>query len=208
MPVWAGYCGNEIRNSYFEDKQVDLKVRQEIFKHAETFGNFLYREGLFKGFFGFDFSVDMDTHEVFFMEINPRLTGPSALVLQAYEAQGHQFPLFLYHCLEHLGIDINIDIQQLNNEWISLQHYEKNELAFLIMRPMDPSEENIPYDFPAGFWKQEGGAWKHTGKVDFRIQNLEEGEIFFTPNRGYSKVTIIMKELCQDYDFKLTQQSK
>lgn len=28
----GGYCGNELRSSYFEDKEVDLKIRREIYR--------------------------------------------------------------------------------------------------------------------------------------------------------------------------------
>jgi hypothetical protein len=71
----AGYCGNEIRKSYFNDPVLDGEIRSEILKLAEKFGNYLYREKLFKGFFGCDFAVDVETREIFFLEINARLTG-------------------------------------------------------------------------------------------------------------------------------------
>lgn len=69
---------------------------------------------------------------------------------------------------------------------------------------MNANEESIPYDFPAGFWKEEAGAWKHTGKVDFRLKNLSEGEIFYTPNRGFSKGNIAFWGLCRDMKGNLT----
>jgi hypothetical protein len=123
-PYWGGYCGNEIRKSYFEDVGVEMKVRREIAEYTKKFGDFLYREGLFRGIFGFDFSVDMDTNEVFFMEMNPRLTGSTTLAFQTYQAQGHKFPIILYHCLEFLDVEINLDIDVLNEEWIGLEHYQ------------------------------------------------------------------------------------
>jgi biotin carboxylase len=42
---------------------------------TKRFGEHVYKEGLFRGIFGIDFVVDMETYEVFLMEINPRITG-------------------------------------------------------------------------------------------------------------------------------------
>jgi hypothetical protein len=61
-PFLGGYCGSEIRSSYFEDKEMDLRVRREIANYAIKFADFLYREKNYRGIFGFDFSVDVDTN--------------------------------------------------------------------------------------------------------------------------------------------------
>ena len=58
------------------------------------------------------------------MEMNPRLTGSTALAFQVYQAQGHRFPIFLYHCLEFLNVEIKMEVAALNEEWISLDHYQ------------------------------------------------------------------------------------
>jgi carbamoylphosphate synthase large subunit len=81
-----------------------LKIRKEIFNHAEILGNFIYREYNYRGFFGLDFVVDEDANEVFLMEINPRITGSSALSSHLYQNQGFRLPLFLFHCLEFMGV--------------------------------------------------------------------------------------------------------
>lgn len=127
--------------------------------------------------------------------------------LQIYEAEGHQFPIYLFHCLEFLGVELNLDIDRINQEWRNLSHYEKNEVSHIIMRPMGEHDANIPYDYPAGFWKQEEGVWKHTGKIDYRINNLEEGQVFHAPCRGVSKANILFKGCCQNFDFQLNQQA-
>jgi hypothetical protein len=184
-----------------------MRVRREIAEYCVKFSDFLYREGLFRGLFGYDFTVDLDTNEVFFMEINPRLTGSTALAFQVYQAQGHRFPIFLYHCLEFLGIEINLDVATLNEEWIGLDHYQE-EISHIIARPFIPEETNIPYSFPGGFWKEEGGELRHTGNTNFRIHNMQKGEIFFQPNRGFSKGNIVVRQRVQDYNFKLTEQTK
>jgi hypothetical protein len=37
---------------------------------------------------------------------------------------------------------------------------------------------------------------------------MTDDEVFFIPNKGFAKGNIIMRRRCQDYDFKLTQESK
>lgn len=81
-----------------------MKVRREIYHYTEKFGNYLYQNGFYKGSLGFDFVVDLDTYEVTFMEINPRLTGSILLTYEFYQAQGHKFPHFLFHAAEHMGL--------------------------------------------------------------------------------------------------------
>jgi hypothetical protein len=184
-----------------------MRVRREIAEYTVKFSDFLYREGLYRGIFGYDFSVDMDTNEVFFMEINPRLTGPNTLEFQVYQAHGHCFPLLLYHCLEFLGIDINLDVAALNEEWIELDHYQE-EVSYIWMTPLIPEEANIPYSFPGGFWKEEGGMLRHTGNTNFRISDMQKEDIFFQPVRGLGKGCIVVRRRIQDYNFKLTEQTK
>jgi hypothetical protein len=160
----GGYCGNELRRSYFGDPVVDAKVRREILKLTEKFGNYLYVENLFKGFFGCDFAVDINSHEVFFLEINARLTGTEALTSMVYEAQGHRFPQVLYHLAEHMGVGLHLDVEAINNEWAEPQHYQK-EVSYLLLRPFESAQVSIPYSFPAGFWTFEKDELKFTGKV-------------------------------------------
>jgi hypothetical protein len=136
--------------------------------------------------------VDLDTNEVYFMEINPRLTGPTALGFQVYQAQGHRFPLLLYHCLEFLGIDINIDVAALNEEWIGLDHYQE-EVSHIILTPLIPEETNLPYSFPGGYWKEEGRVLRQTGNTNFRIYDMQKDDIFFQPNRGIAKGNIVVR---------------
>jgi hypothetical protein len=64
------------------------------------------------------------------------MTGSTTLAFQIYESWGHQFPIVLYHFLEYLGVDIKMDIETLNNEWIGLKNYEK-EFSHIILRPLN-----------------------------------------------------------------------
>ena len=70
----------------------------------------MYKEYNYRGVFGLDFVIDVDTNEVFLMEINPRITGSCALSFQVYGSQGCKFPLFLFHCLEFTGARMQLNI--------------------------------------------------------------------------------------------------
>lgn len=64
--------------------------------------------------FGIDFVVDLETCQVYFMEINPRLTGSTTISYQLYEVEGIQFPLAVYHCLEFIDAKLQLDIEAYN----------------------------------------------------------------------------------------------
>lgn len=92
-----------------------------------------------RGSFGFDIGVDMDTHEVYFLEVNARLTGSNALSFSFYQAQGHRFPFFLYHCADYLDLDLALDVRAINDEWLGAQH-SQNDYFFVVCRPMYVAE--------------------------------------------------------------------
>ena len=160
-PRRAGYCGNQLRSSYFEDAKVEAKIRKKIFELTERLGNFMYKEYNYRGVFGLDFVIDVDTNEVFLMEINPRITGSCALSFQVYRSQGCKFPLFLFHCLEFTGARMQLNIQALNKEWLTTEHYQ-NEVSYITFKgTLDFGfRENI---VPGGLWSLQQGDLVFTG---------------------------------------------
>jgi hypothetical protein len=38
----GGYCGNELRSSYYEDQEKEAKIRLLIYTYAERLGNFIH----------------------------------------------------------------------------------------------------------------------------------------------------------------------
>ena len=88
-----------------------------MYSYAERFGDYIYKKVLYRGHFGLDFVVDMDSFEVFLMEVNPRQSASATLSYQYYQANGRQFPLFLYSCAEWLGYELRFDVRQFNRQW-------------------------------------------------------------------------------------------
>lgn len=57
-------------------------------KSLRGFGDYLYSKEYYKGYFGIDFVVDVETYEVFFMEMNPRETAGTGIGYQYFHVNG------------------------------------------------------------------------------------------------------------------------
>ena len=58
----------------------------------------------YRGFFEVDVLVDVDTDEVYLGELNPRISGASAITNVTAGAYA-DVPLFLFHLLEYMGVE-------------------------------------------------------------------------------------------------------
>lgn len=111
-PYKGGWSGNEADTHAVTDEQ---KVK--ITDMVKKFGNRLYKEG-YKGTFCIDYLIDKDTDEIYLGELNPRVSGASPvtnLITQKYGG----IPLLMFHLLEHLGIDYDIDLDEIQQRWLS-----------------------------------------------------------------------------------------
>ena len=72
------------------------------------------------------------------------------------------------------------------------------------MKTTTIKEALLPYNIPAAIWKMENGILKLTDKKDDKITDLQEGQIYFSPNRGFYMGNLKFRGLLQDYNFKLT----
>jgi biotin carboxylase len=69
--------------------------------------------------FCLDFLLDTDTHDVYLGEINPRISGaspPTNLITTIYSG----CPLFLFHILEFMDVDWEIDTTEVQKRWQDL----------------------------------------------------------------------------------------
>lgn len=152
--------------------------------------------------YGIDFVVDVDTHEVFVMQVNPRLTGSMTTTFQIYQAQGYRFPHLLFHVLAYMDVEAEFDTQAISKEWEGLEHYEK-PVTHLSLKPMNVGEMNLPIRIPAGVWTIENGEAKFTGRFTYKYSGLGEDQYFFLPNHGFSKGNLFMNKRCQDFNRRL-----
>jgi biotin carboxylase len=108
-PYRGGWAGNDYPATLTaEQKQRarDLTCR---------LGDRLAGEG-YVGFFEVDFLVDTGTGELYLGELNPRISGISSMTNVTAGAYA-DMPLFLFHLLEYLDVDYEVDIAEINERW-------------------------------------------------------------------------------------------
>jgi hypothetical protein len=109
-PYKGGWSGNEVLPEAFSQE-----VRDRARKMTEKFGDELRTMG-YRGYFELDFLRDLDTDQLYLGEVNPRITGVSAMTNLAAFAHA-DVPLFLFHLLEWSDVDFELDIAALNERW-------------------------------------------------------------------------------------------
>jgi biotin carboxylase len=109
-PYKGGWCGNDLYPEVLSDEQ-----REKAGAMTRRLGDRLAKEG-YRGFFEVDYLVDTDSGEIYLGELNPRVSGLSPIThvtLGAYS----DAPLFLFHLLEYLDVDYELDIDAINERW-------------------------------------------------------------------------------------------
>lgn len=142
-PYKGGWCGNDISPTILPPG-VPEKVREM----ARKFGDRLYAEG-YKGVFCVDFLLDTDTNEVYLGELNPRVSGatpPTNLITTTYGG----CPLFLFHLLEFMDVDYEVDITEVQNRWTDYDHWSQ-----LILKQTEDKVELIVDAPKSGIWRMD-----------------------------------------------------
>ena len=92
-------------------------IRAKARDYALRFGEQLRAEG-YRGYFELDFLIEEETGEVFLGELNPRITGVTSLTNHSAFAHADA-PLFLFHLLEFLDVEVELDVEAINQRWAS-----------------------------------------------------------------------------------------
>ncbi len=106
-PYQGGWCGNELYQDNFTPS-----VRQEIHLKTQQLGDTLYKHG-YRGYFEVDYLIDLDTQAIYLGEINPRITGISAMTNLSPFCQ-KTIPLFLLHLMEYAEMPIPLSASEYN----------------------------------------------------------------------------------------------
>jgi hypothetical protein len=112
-PARGGWCGNEMFPEVLtgESRRIATQLVRRL-------GNRLAKEG-YRGFFEVDVLVDTDTGEVYLGELNPRISGASSITNVTAGAYA-DVPLFLFHILEYMNVDFELDVDEINERWEEL----------------------------------------------------------------------------------------
>ena len=112
-PARGGWCGNEMFPEVLTGES-----RRTATQLVRRLGNRLAKEG-YRGFFEVDVLVDTDTGEVYLGELNPRISGASSITNVTAGAYA-DVPLFLFHILEYMNVDFELDVDEINERWEEL----------------------------------------------------------------------------------------
>jgi len=140
-PYKGGWCGNDVSPTILPGDAPD-RVREM----ARKLGDRLYAEG-YRGVFCCDFLLDTDTHEVYLGELNPRVSGaspPTNLITTIYGG----CPLFLFHLLEFLDVDYDLDVEAVQSRWKEYDHWTQ-----LILKQTEDKVEMITRVPQSGIWR-------------------------------------------------------
>ncbi len=112
-PARGGWCGNEMFPEVLTGES-----RRTATQLVRRVGDRLAKEG-YRGFFEVDVLVDTDTGEVYLGELNPRISGASSITNVTAGAYA-DVPLFLFHILEYMNVDFDLDVDEINERWEEL----------------------------------------------------------------------------------------
>jgi glutathione synthase/RimK-type ligase-like ATP-grasp enzyme len=170
-PYKGGWCGNEIYPNAFTPE-----IREKTAKYTQLFGNQLKKEG-YKGYFELDFLINQDNGEVYLGELNPRVTGASSITNHAVFALADA-PLFMFHILEWMDVEYNLDIQELNYRWALPENIDG--WCQLIVKHTEDTIEYVSEAPRSGIWKMFDNGHIQFDRLDTHRRAVEsENEAFF-----------------------------
>ncbi len=148
-PYGGGWCGNDVFAAALSEEH-----RRQARAFTQQMGERLRTEG-YRGYFELDFLADMETGEMWLGELNPRVTGASSMTNVTAVAYG-DMPLFLFHLLEFLDVDYEIDVDELNAGWA--QPSAVDEWSQFILKDTADVIELILEAPRSGIWRLDAAA--------------------------------------------------
>jgi biotin carboxylase len=143
-PYTGGWCGNDV----FADVLTE-QHRTQARAYTQAMGERLREEG-YRGYFEIDLLADVDSGEMYLGELNPRVTGASSITNVTAVAYG-DMPLFLFHLLEFMDVDYDIDVDELNERWTHPANID--EWAQFVMKQSEDTVDLITRAPPSGRWR-------------------------------------------------------
>lgn len=170
-PYRGGWCGNEMYPAVLTGE-----LRAKAADLVRRLGDRLGQEG-YRGFFEVDVLVDVDTDEVYLGELNPRISGASSITNVTAGAYA-DVPLFLFHLLEYLDVDFDLDLDDINERWQELAAVDL--WSQMIIKETSPGVERINTAAPTGAYvlDNRGALIFQRAALDWH-QLQDESEAFF-----------------------------
>ncbi len=170
-PYRGGWCGNEMFTEVLTGA-----ARTKAARLVRRLGKRLAKEG-YRGFLEVDVLVDTDTDEVYLGELNPRISGASAITNVTAGAYA-DVPLFLFHLLEFMDVDFDLDVDEINKRWEDMA--ADDVWSQMIIKETSPGVERLETTARTGqYVLDDGGAlvFRRAALDWHQLQN--EQEAFF-----------------------------
>ena len=170
-PYKGGWCGNDVWPHIF-----NAKIRRELRHMASALGDRLYQEG-YKGVFCMDFLIDTNDGTPYLGEVNPRISGASPLT-NLITAHYGGVPLFLFHLLEYLDVDYQVDLRKIQNRW--------NEYDFwtqLVLKQTEDRVRLLTHAPASGVWRMD-----KYGGISFARHDLDWTNVIDNDEAYYLRV--------------------
>ena len=170
-PYRGGWAGNEMFPGV-----LDEPTRHAATSLVRKLGDALSAEG-YRGFFEVDVLLDTDTGDVYLGELNPRISGASAITNVTAGAYA-DIPLFVFHLLEYAGVEFDLDVDEINDRWEELA--AADQWSHMIIKHTVATVEHIDVAPPTGRYVLDG-----YGRLAFSQGDLDwhllgsESESFF-----------------------------
>jgi biotin carboxylase len=169
-PYDGGWCGNDVSPELLTEKQ-----RRLARERTAAMGERLRQEG-YRGYFELDFLLDAETGEMWLGELNPRVTGASSITNVTAVAYG-DMPLFLFHLLEFMDVDYEIDVDELNERWAQAQNLD--EWTQFILKQTEDVTELITAAPRSGIWKTDESGIRFARRDTDWHTVADESEAFY-----------------------------
>ncbi|WP_299494030.1 hypothetical protein [uncultured Shewanella sp.] len=168
-PYQGGWCGNELYQDAFSNS-----IRAKALEMTVNLGNRLYERG-YKGYFEVDYLIDLDTGELYLGELNPRITGISAMTNMS-DFCYRTVPLFLFHLLEYSEVVFNLDPNEYNQ--LALAEGASVTSGQMIFKYIDAGLKVITAAPESGVYKLVNDELTLISKHHDRRQALATNEVF------------------------------
>jgi biotin carboxylase len=203
-PHRGGWCGNDI---FPEALSPEHRARARAL--TQKLGERLAAEG-YRGFLEVDYLADVDTGELYLGELNPRISGVTSLTNVTAGAYA-DMPLFLFHLLEFLDVDYELDVTEINERWA--QASTVDVWSQLVLKDTGDEVERLTSAPKTGIWRLEdsgalafarwGNDWHslHDESEAFYLRVLGPGDYRYP---GADLGVLVARSRMQDDEDRLT----
>ena len=146
-PHKGGWCGNDIFPGALSPD--DAERARTL---TRKLGDRLAEEG-YRGFLEVDFLVDVDTGDLYLGEMNPRISGITSMTNVTAAAYA-DIPLFLFHMLEYLDVDYEIDVDEINDRWAQASSIDV--WSQLVLKDTGDEVQQLTAAPRTGIWRFDG----------------------------------------------------